>query len=53
MNHTYDVIMHELQKDGSVHELRQTAICPSRDDVIRIYGLDQPDIVSYEITERK
>ena len=51
MNHTYKVTMNERQKDGSIRTLTQTAVCPSRKDVIKWYGLEEPDIVSYKIEE--
>lgn len=47
----YKVVMNERQKDGSVRTLTQTAHCESRQKVIEWYGLEEPDIVSYEITE--
>jgi len=43
--------MDELQRDGSIHTLKQMAICESRQELIKWYGLDQPDIVSYTIEE--
>ena len=48
---TYKVTMNERQKDGSIHTLTQTAVCHSRREVIEWYGLDEPDIVSYNIEE--
>ena len=45
----YNVTMVEHQKDGSNHTIIQTAICPSEEDVIKFYGLNEPDIVSYDI----
>lgn len=49
--HTYKVVMIELQKDGSTRTLTQTAHCNDRQEVIEWYGLEEPDIVSYTITE--
>ena len=43
--------MEERQKDGSIHTLKQMAICESRQEVIKWYGLEEPDIVSYTIEE--
>ena len=51
MNHTYKVTMNERQKDGSIRTLTQTAVCRSRSEVIDWYGLEEPDIVSYNIEE--
>ena len=48
---TYKVTMKERQKDGSIHTLTQTAVCRSRKEVIEWYGLEEPDIVSYNIEE--
>jgi hypothetical protein len=45
----FKVIMNERQKDGSVRKLEQTAVCQNEKEVIDWYGLNQPDIVSYEI----
>ena len=45
----FKVIMHERQSDGSVRELNQIAVCESETDVIKFYGLDEPDIVDYKI----
>lgn len=49
--HTFKIVMRERQKDGSIRTLTQTAVCRSREDAIEWYGLTEPDIVSYEITE--
>ena len=49
--HDYKVVMVELQKDGTTRTLTQTAHCRDRLEVIEWYGLDQPDIISYSITE--
>lgn len=43
--------MNERQHDGSIRTLNQMAICESRQELIKWYGLDQPDIESYTIEE--
>ena len=43
--------MEERQRDGSTHTLTQTAVCQNRQQVIEFYGLNEPDIISYTITE--
>ena len=48
---TFKVTMQERQKDGSVHTLNQVAICRNRQEVIDWYGLNEPDIISYDIEE--
>lgn len=45
---TFKVVMKEV---GSDHEMVQTAVCNSRQEVIEWYGLNQPDIEYYRITE--
>ena len=45
----YNVTMVERQPDGTTHTLKQSAVCPSEEDVIEFYGLNEPDIVSYDI----
>jgi hypothetical protein len=45
----FKVIMEERQKDGSTRKLEQEAVCSTRKEVIEWYGLNQPDIVSYQI----
>lgn len=47
----FKVTMNEKQSDGSIRTLTQTAICDNRQQVIDWYGLNQPDIVSYDIQE--
>lgn len=47
----FKVKMVELQRDGSTRELTQIACVSKRQDVIDIYGLNEPDIVSYTIEE--
>lgn len=47
----FKVVMEERQRDGSIRTLTQTAVCQNRQQVIEWYGLDQPDIISYKITE--
>lgn len=49
----YKVTMVERQKDGSNHTITQTAICRNEQEVINFYGLNEPDIVSYNIEEEK
>ena len=49
--HTFKVTMVELQKDGTAHTLEQVAYCRDRQEVIEWYGLEQPDILSYSITQ--
>ena len=45
----FKVTMEELGSDGTIHTLTQDAICESRQKVIEFYGLNQPDILSYNI----
>lgn len=45
----YNVTMVENQPDGTTRTITQTAICRSEEDVINFYGLNEPDIVSYDI----
>ena len=45
----YKVTMSERQKDGSIRTLTQYAVCGSVQEVIKFYGLDEPDIVDYKI----
>lgn len=47
----FKVEMTELGKDGKIHKLNQTAICRSRQEVVNLYGLNEPDILDYNITE--
>jgi hypothetical protein len=47
----FKVIMRELDRDGQVREIKQTAHCETRQQVIDFYGLNEPDILDYEITE--
>ena len=49
---TFEVTMQERGKDGVVRTLTQTAVCESRKQVVDFYGLNEPDIVSYEIVEK-
>ena len=48
---TFEVIMREFGKDGQERILKQTAVCETRQQVIDWYGLNEPDILSYEIKE--
>jgi len=45
--------MTEIQKDGSLRTLHQTARATSRQKVVEFYGLNRPDIDSYSIIEEK
>lgn len=48
---TFEVTMRELGRDGQVRTIKQMAQCPSREKVIEWYGLNEPDILEYEIIE--
>lgn len=48
---TYRVTMDEIQRDGSVRTLTQTAVCRDERQVIDFYGLDGPDIIRFNIEE--
>ena len=48
---TFKVTMQERGRDGKVHTINQTAVCESRKQVIEWYGLEESDIVSYNIEE--
>lgn len=47
----YKVKMVEQGIDGRIHTLNQIAVCESREQVIKFYGLTEPDILEYDITE--
>lgn len=49
---TFEVTMKELGKDGRVRTLKQTAVCESEKEVVDFYGLNEPDIISFEIREK-
>ena len=49
---TFEVTMQERGRDGVVRTIIQTAVCESRKQVVDFYGLNEPDIVSYEIKEK-
>lgn len=49
---TFKVTMKERGKDGVVRTIKQTAVCESREQVIKFYGLNEPDIVLYNIKEK-
>jgi hypothetical protein len=51
MNKTFKVTMQERQRDGSVRTLTQIAMCSSEEEVVKWYGLTEPDIVSFTIEE--
>ena len=44
----FKVTMTEVSKYG-MHKLEQIAVCDSERDVIKFYGLDEPDIFDYKI----
>lgn len=48
---TFEVTMKERGRDGRVRTITQTAICSNKQEVVRFYGLDEPDIISYSIKE--
>lgn len=48
---TFEVKMVERGKDGVVRTITQTAVCESEKQVVEFYGLNEPDIVSYNIKE--
>ena len=50
---TFEVTMEERGRDGVVRTIKQTAVCETRQQVIDWYGLEEPDIISYTITEKK
>lgn len=49
----YKVTMVERQKDGTTCTLTQTAYCETEKQVIDFYGLNEPDIVSFNIDLEK
>jgi hypothetical protein len=49
----FKITMVERQKDGSTRTLTQSAVCRNRQEVIEWYGLNEPDIVSYNIEEEE
>lgn len=49
---TFEVKMKERGKDGKVRTITQTAVCESRKQVVEFYGLNEPDILSYNIEEK-
>lgn len=48
----FEITMKEMGPDGVVRTLTQTAVCETRQQVIDWYGLEEPDILSYTITEK-
>ena len=44
----FKVTMTEVSKYG-MHTLEQIAVCDSERDVIKFYGLHEPDILNYKI----
>lgn len=51
-NRHFKVTMVE-NRNGRVTTIEQECFVPTREDVISIYGLEEPDIERYEITEIK
>ena len=51
MNNRYLVTMTECRA-GRTRTIQQEAIAPSREDVIKFYGLREPDIVDFKIEEQ-
>lgn len=49
----FEITMKEEGKDGVIRTLTKTAICRSAQEVIEWYGLNEPDIISYNIKEIK
>ncbi len=49
----FKVTIKERQKDGTVHTLVTQALCRDKNQVIDFYGLNEPNIVSYQIEEIK
>lgn len=47
----FKVTMVEMERDGSTVTLTRTAVCETRQQVIDWYGLEEPDILAYDITE--
>jgi hypothetical protein len=50
MNKHFKVTMTEIGRFG-VHTFTQECFVPTRAEVIKIYGLDEPDILDYKIEE--
>lgn len=50
---TFKVTMKERGADGVVRTIEQNACCENRQQVIEWYGLNEPDIIDYTITEVK
>ena len=50
---SFKVVMKERGADGKIRTIEQTAFCENRQQVIEWYGLNEPDIVDYTITEEK
>lgn len=49
----FKVTMVERQPDGTTRTPTQSAVCQTRQQVVDWYGLNEPDIVSYNIEEEK
>lgn len=50
---TFKVTMTEQGRDGSMLTIEQIADAPSRQHVIDWYGLNEPDILDYQIEQIK
>lgn len=50
-NNRYLITMTE-RRDGETRTIQQEAITPSREDVIKFYGLREPDIADFKIEEQ-
>lgn len=47
--HTFEIKMQEIQRNGTLRLIRQTARVETIEQVIELYGLEEPDIASYSI----
>ena len=47
----FKVTMKERGANGKVSTLTQYAVCESEEDVVKFYGLNEPDIEDYKIEE--
>lgn len=45
----FEITMDEVQSDGSIKTITQTAVCRDERQVIDFYGLYEPDIVRFNI----
>ena len=46
---TFKVTMTEQGRDGILRTIQQIADCSTRQQVVDFYGLNQPDILDYQI----